>query len=105
MDISSSLNELKINVPDASAKLLIQSGLNIGRDIHGTMANTLVLAYIGSSLSTTILFMAYNVSALELFNMELIIVELLQALAGQRRYAFMYSAHHCDCRAYLYGAS
>ncbi len=82
MDISSSLNELKINVPDASAKLLIQSGLNIGRDILGTMANTLVLAYIGSSLSTTILFMAYNVSALELFNMELIIVELLQALAG-----------------------
>ena len=48
----------------------------------GTMANTLVLAYIGSSLTTTILMVAYNVTMIELFNMELIIVELLQALVG-----------------------
>lgn len=82
MDISSSLNEMKENIPDADARLLIRSGFNIGRDIMGTMANTLVLAYIGCSLTTTVLLMAYNVSTMELFNMELIVVEVLQALAG-----------------------
>ena len=48
----------------------------------GTMSNTLVLAYIGSSLSTTLVLVAYNVTFVELMNMELIVVELLQALVG-----------------------
>ena len=82
MDISSSLNELRTNIPDISSSKLIKSGFNIGRDVMGTMANTLVLAYIGSSLSTTLLLVAYNVTFVELMNMELIVVELLQALVG-----------------------
>lgn len=82
MDIASALNELRSNLPDVSSKQLISSGFNIGRDVMGTMSNTLVLAYIGSSLSTTLLFVAYNVTFLELMNMELIVVELLQAIVG-----------------------
>ena len=82
MDIASSLRELSIHSPELSSRQLINSGFNIGRDVMGTMANTLVLAYIGSSLTTTILMVAYNVTMIELFNMELIIVELLQALVG-----------------------
>jgi len=82
MDISSALSELKIQVPDISRSQLIKSGFAIGRDVMGTMANTLILAYIGSSLSTTLLLVAYNSSPLLLFNTEMIIVELLQAIAG-----------------------
>jgi len=82
MDIASSLREIRHHSPDVTARQLMHSGLNIGRDVMGTMANTLVLAYIGSSLSTTLLLVAYNVAPIELFNMELIIVELLQALVG-----------------------
>jgi uncharacterized membrane protein len=82
MDIASSLYELRRNVPDISARKLIGSGFNIGRDVMGTMANTLVLAYIGSGLATTLLLVAYNVTFIELMNMELIVVELLQALVG-----------------------
>ncbi len=82
MDIASSLNELAETVPGITAKKLIKSGFNIGRDIMGTMANTLVLAYIGSSLSCVILLYAYSSSLLDLFNMEMIAMELLQALAG-----------------------
>ena len=40
MDISSSLNELRTNIPDISSARLIKSGFNIGRDVMGTMANT-----------------------------------------------------------------
>ena len=50
MDISSSLSEINYRNPDLSFKELYKSGIRIGRDIMGTMANTLVLAYAGSSL-------------------------------------------------------
>jgi uncharacterized membrane protein len=48
----------------------------------GTMANTLVLAYIGTSLSVVIMLSIYNNSVFNLFNSEMIAVEVLQALAG-----------------------
>ncbi len=82
MDIASSLNELRETSPQISGRQLAMSGFNIGRDIMGTMANTLVLAYIGGGLITTLLLAAYNISMFELFNMELIVVEILQALVG-----------------------
>ena len=82
MDISTSLNEISQHNPDISRVALIRSGINIGRDVMGTMANTLVLAYIGCDLATTLLLAAYNVGLFELMNMERIINELLNALAG-----------------------
>ena len=82
MSLSSSLMELKEQVGDMSAAQITRSGMVVGRDIMGTMANTLILAYIGSSLAVTLLLSAYNSSPLLLFNTEMIIVELLQAVAG-----------------------
>lgn len=83
MSLSSSLAELKEQAGDMNAKQITHSGMVIGRDIMGTMANTLILAYIGSSLSVTLLLAAYNSSQpLLLFNTEMILVELLQAAAG-----------------------
>lgn len=82
MDISSALAEIKSQIPDIDRKQLIKSGFAIGRDVMGTMSNTLILAYIGSSLATTLLLVAYNSSTLLLFNTEMIVVELLQAIAG-----------------------
>ena len=58
------------------------SGMTIGRDMMGTMANTLVLAYIGSSLAMTLVLMVNQPTLIELLNMELIITELLQILVG-----------------------
>lgn len=82
MSLSSSLYELSEQAPDLSFAEMFRSGIHIGQDIMGTMANTLVLAYIGSSLSTVLLFVSYQASLLQLLNRELIIVELLQALSG-----------------------
>ena len=82
MSISSSMWEIKEKVKDISIKNLLSSGINIGRDIMGTMANTLVLAYIGTSLSVVLVISVYSNSIIELFNREMIIVEILQGLAG-----------------------
>lgn len=82
MSISSALSELKIKSPDIRPKELMKSGFTIGRDMLGTMANTLVLAYIGSSLTSVLLLVAYNSSLGQVINKEMIIAEILQALAG-----------------------
>lgn len=82
MSISSSLYELRLKSPDIRPKELMKSGFTIGRDMMGTMANTLVLAYIGSSLTSVLLLVAYNVGIEQVVNRELIIAEILQALAG-----------------------
>lgn len=82
ISIASSIKELSSEVKDVSRKKLILSGLNIGKDIMGTMTNTLILAYIGSSLSMAILLIAYNTSLYEALNKERMIVEILQSLTG-----------------------
>ena len=82
VSISSALWELKKRAPKLSFKGIFRSGMNIGKDIMGSMTNTLVLAYIGSSLSVILLMVVYVTSFTELFNMELVIVELLQAIVG-----------------------
>jgi uncharacterized membrane protein len=61
---------------------LWKSGIEIGRDVMGTMANTLVLAYIGNSLSIVLLLIAYSTSTIGLLNREMIVVEILYALVG-----------------------
>ena len=82
VSISSALWELKEQAQNLTFNELFKSGLNIGKDIMGSMANTLVLAYIGSSLSMILLLVVYAVSFIDLFNLELVIVELLQAIIG-----------------------
>lgn len=47
MSIASSLDEILYHKPDIRDWELMRSGLNIGRDIMGTMANTLVLGLCG----------------------------------------------------------
>lgn len=82
IDISSSLSEVASKMEKPEFREIVKSGFNIGKDIMGTMTNTLILAYIGSSLSTVLLLTASSHSILYLFNLEMITVEILQALAG-----------------------
>lgn len=82
MSISSSLWEIKEKSPSIKPPALMKSGFNIGADMMGTMANTLVLAYIGSNLTCVLLMVAYNSNLQQVINKEIIVFELLQALAG-----------------------
>ncbi len=86
LDVSVSIASALAEVRDAMARAgfssLFRSGMNIGRDIMGTMANTLVLAYIGSSLSLVLLLLVNSSSLTDLLNREVIVVEGLQILVG-----------------------
>lgn len=82
ISIASPLEELCRQTGNIEQEDLFKSGINIGRDIMGTMTNTLVLAYIGSSLTEVLLLAVNNYSFLELVNREMVVVELLQTLVG-----------------------
>lgn len=82
MSISSAMNELAENMEKKTFSRMLQSGMTIGRDAIGTMTNTLILAYVGSSLATVLLLIVYNKNLLYLFSMEMIVVEVLQAVIG-----------------------
>lgn len=82
MSIASSVFEIHKTDPQLSRRQLFNSGMNIGRDIMGTMSNTLILAFAGSSLNIIIIIMALNMQYHQIFNLNLISTELIQGIAG-----------------------
>ena len=82
MSIASSLDEIKIKNPDITWQELLKSGMNIGRDVIGTMTNTLILAYVGGSLNLILLFMASDMNLYEILNKETIAEQIISAIAG-----------------------
>ncbi len=86
MDIAMSISSAVEEIHQANAKLgfkeLFASGMKIGRDAMGTMANTLVLAYVGGSLNMMVLIYSYGVSFNQLMNTDFVIIEMIRAIAG-----------------------
>jgi len=82
MSISSAMYEMKFLNPDITPGKLVKSGFNIGRDIMGTMTNTLILAYTGSSIFLMLVFLAYKTPLIRIINMDVIATEIIRATAG-----------------------
>ncbi|MDR3312996.1 MAG: YibE/F family protein [Oscillospiraceae bacterium] len=82
MTIASALHEIREKEPNLPARELMHSGNSIGKDLIGTMANTLVLAFIGGSMSEILLLVNYSANASQVLNKEMIAVEILQSLAS-----------------------
>ncbi|MTI65131.1 MAG: YibE/F family protein [Firmicutes bacterium] len=82
MSIASSMHEIESHNPDIDNKALVKAGMNVGKDIMGTMSNTLILAYAGGSLYLMLLFMAHDISFIEIINRDMIASEVVRALAG-----------------------
>lgn len=82
MSIASAMQELALEMKDRSFGRMVKSGMNIGRDAIGTMTITLVLAYVGSSIASILLFMLNSRNLMILMNFEMIVVEIIQAVIG-----------------------
>jgi uncharacterized membrane protein len=83
ISISSALHEVKQIQPQSTLKELFATGMNVGKDIMGTMSNTLILAYIGSSLPLLLLISAQpQTSLLAILNQNMIVTEIARALTG-----------------------
>jgi len=82
IELTSSLIEIKRHQPNISEKELIKSGYTIGKDIMGTMVNTLILAYTGGSLATILIFTGFEKSFSEIINLDSITTEIIRAISG-----------------------
>lgn len=82
MSIASAMEEIKKANPNIETKPLIMAGMNVGKDIMGTMSNTLILAYTGSTIPLLLLFTAYQDSLTKIINLDIIATEIIRAFAG-----------------------
>ena len=80
VSIASTVNEIFETDKTLSVKQLFKSGMNVGRDIIGTMSNTLILVYLGSSL--TLVLLSSNIDMNKFFNLNQVATEILSALIG-----------------------
>ena len=82
LGIASAVYELHEQNPSLDTKQLFRSGMHIGQDAMGTMANTLILAFAGSSLNMLILVQTYDIPFIQLINTDYICIEVIQSIAG-----------------------
>ncbi|SET07637.1 YibE/F family protein [Anaerobranca gottschalkii] len=82
MSVASSMAEIQNSLPEIKPVALLKAGMNVGRDIMGTMVNTLILAYTGSSLPLLLIFRAYETSYDRIINMDLIATEVVRSIVG-----------------------
>ena len=82
MSISSALTEVHTVAPDRSGKDLFRSGMNIGRDMVGTMTNTLILALLGSGLVFIIYLCSLGLDPRQLISSPYMATEVISGIAS-----------------------
>lgn len=82
MSVSSTINEVNQIDTKLTSKDLFKSGISVGRDMIGTMSNTLILAFIGNSVNTMVVIYAYAFPYLQVINTYSIGIEILRGIAG-----------------------
>ena len=83
ISIASAQQEVARNCRTLSRRELFGSGMAVGRDVMATDANTLILAYAGSSLPLVLLIASQpDLSLLRIFNLDLLVTEFVRALVG-----------------------
>lgn len=82
MSIASALSEIHEVDPKLGAKDLFRSGMNIGRDMVGTMTNTLILAFIGSSFVVVIYLYSIGLQPYQLFSSAYMAIEVISGISS-----------------------
>lgn len=86
MDVGLSIASTIQEIHEANSLLSVREsfrrGMNVGKDMMGTMSNTLILAFAGGSLSELILNYAYDLPYLQIINSYNIGIEIMQGISG-----------------------
>ncbi|MGF1684749.1 YibE/F family protein [Photobacterium minamisatsumaniensis] len=78
----SSYHELREASPEQSEKDRLLATVRIGRDILGTMTNTLVLAFVGSALTTIMMVWGFQMPLMQFMNIPALSLAMIHGLAG-----------------------
>ncbi len=82
MGISSALAEVSAADPNLGRKELFKSGMNIGRDMVGTMTNTLILAFLGSSFTLILFLYSLGLSSHQLISSAYLSIEVISGISS-----------------------
>ena len=82
MSIASALTEVHAVAPERGAGELFRSGMNIGRDMVGTMTNTLILAFLGSGLTLIIYFYSLGLDPRQLISSPYLTTEVISSVSS-----------------------
>ena len=82
MSISSAIQELTRVNDSLTARELLKSGMNIGRDMVGTMTNTLILAILGSGLTLVVYIYSLGLQPWQLLSSSYMSLEAISAVAS-----------------------
>ncbi len=82
MSVASSIDEIHNANKNLTSRELFKAGMNVGKDIMGTMTNTLILAYAGSSLTLLLLLMAHEIPMRKIINFDIMATEIVRSLSG-----------------------
>lgn len=82
MSIVSAVYEVRRHNQELGFKELFKSGIEIGKDMIGTMCNTLILAFTGSSFVTLLVFVSYQVEFAQFINSNFFAIEFAQGICG-----------------------
>jgi len=82
VSVTSAMAEMKDYNPEISVQDLFQAGLNVGKEVLGSMVNTLVFAYFGNSLVLALLILEAEPIPIAMLNDAVIAEEVIRALAG-----------------------
>ena len=82
VSISATIEEIHNKRPELTAKELFKSGIHVGKDMMGTMSNTLILAFTGGAINTMILIYAYMMPYLQIINMYSIGIGVIKGISG-----------------------
>ena len=82
MGISSAMCEVSAANESLSMWQLFRSGMNIGRDMVGTMTNTLILAFLGSSFTLILYLYSIGLQPWQLISSALLSTEVVSSVSG-----------------------
>jgi uncharacterized membrane protein len=82
MSVSSALEEVHAANPSPGRRELFRSGMNIGRDMVGTMTNTLILAFLGSGFTLILYLYSLGLSRYQLLTSAYAATEVISGVAS-----------------------
>ncbi len=82
VSLLSALWEVRLADSGITGRGLWKAGLRMGRDMIGTMSNTLIFAFAGGSLTTLLVLMTYGTDPVQLLHSDYIALELAHGLCG-----------------------
>lgn len=85
MAVASTVREVRRANPNMTTSQLITAGMSVGTDVLGTMANTLIFAYLGLRLILIMAVVGTSIlsdNKIELISVETVAAEILRLLAG-----------------------